>query len=109
MAPVYNPYTGDVIASVRTADANAIGGILQQARCGRRTAAALSRASRASILEGASHLVERRAESFAQLIVSEAGKTITQARKEVSRAVNTLPVRGRGPAQRRRGRPIRFV
>lgn len=109
MAPVYNPYTGDVIASVRTADANAIGGILQQARCGRRTAAALSRAARASILEGASHLVERRAESFAQLIVSEAGKTITQARKEVSRAVNTLPVRGRGPAQRRRGRPIRFV
>ncbi|WP_442942203.1 aldehyde dehydrogenase family protein [Nonomuraea sp. NBC_00507] len=34
--------------------------------------------------------MERRAESFAQLIVSEAGKTITQARKEVARAVNTL-------------------
>ena len=86
-APVHNPYTGEIIASVPIVDANAIDGILQQARCGRRTAAALSRASRASILEAASRLVERRAESFAQLIVSEAGKTITQARKEVSGAV----------------------
>lgn len=90
MAPVRNPYTGEIIASVPTVGATAIGSVLQQARCGRRTAAALSRAARASILERASRLVEQRAESFARLIVSEAGKTITQARKEVARAVNTL-------------------
>ncbi|MFC7594131.1 aldehyde dehydrogenase family protein [Terrabacter sp. GCM10028922] len=89
-APVRNPFTGEIIASVPVVDVTAIGSILQQARCGRRAAASLSRAARASILERASHLVERGAESFARLIVSEAGKTITQARKEVSRAVNTL-------------------
>ena len=89
-APVRNPYTGEIIASVPIVGATAIGSILQRAREGRRTAACLSRASRAAILELASHLVEQRAESFAQLIVSEAGKTITQARKEVARAVNTL-------------------
>ncbi|MFE8992648.1 aldehyde dehydrogenase family protein [Streptomyces collinus] len=63
-APVHNPYTGEVIASVPTVDAAAVGGILQQARCGRRAAAALSRASRASALERAAHLIERRAESL---------------------------------------------
>jgi acyl-CoA reductase-like NAD-dependent aldehyde dehydrogenase len=89
-APVYNPYTGEIIASVPTVGADAIGSILQQASRGRRTAAAMSRASRAAILEQASRLVEQRAESFAQVIVGEAGKTISQARKEVARAVNTL-------------------
>lgn len=90
MEPVHNPYTGEVITAVPTDDATAVGAILQQARAGRRIAGALSRATRASILERTARLVERRAESFAELIVNEAGKTITQARKEVARAVNTL-------------------
>jgi acyl-CoA reductase-like NAD-dependent aldehyde dehydrogenase len=106
-ASVRNPYTGEIIASVPTVGAAAIGGILQQARCGRRTAAALSRASRAAILERASHLVEQRAESFAQLIVSEAGKTITQARKEVARAVNTLSLSA-AEARRNAGEVVPF-
>ncbi|MEU3937935.1 aldehyde dehydrogenase family protein [Streptomyces sp. NPDC029044] len=106
-APVHNPYTGEVIASVPTVDASAVGGILQQARCGRRTAGALSRASRAAVLERAAHLVERRAESFARLIVSEAGKTIVQARKEVARAVNTLSLSA-AEARRNAGEVIPF-
>lgn len=106
-ASVRNPYTGEIIASVPTVGATAIGSILHQARCGRRTAATLSRASRASILELASHLVEQRAESFAQLIVSEAGKTITQARKEVARAVNTLALSA-AEARRNAGEVIPF-
>lgn len=105
--PVHNPYTGEVIASVPTVDAGAVGSILQQARCGRRTAAALSRASRAAVLERAARLIERRAESFAQLIVSEAGKTITQARKEVGRAVNTLSLSA-AEARRNAGEVIPF-
>ncbi|MDG5809454.1 aldehyde dehydrogenase family protein, partial [Streptomyces ossamyceticus] len=105
--PVHNPYTGEVIASVPTADVTALGGILQQARCGRRTAAALSRASRAAVLERAARLIQRRSESFAQLIVSEAGKTIVQARKEVARAVNTLALSG-AEARRNAGEVIPF-
>ncbi|MET8945129.1 aldehyde dehydrogenase family protein [Streptomyces sp. NPDC004542] len=90
MEPVRNPYTGEAVASVCTVDAAAVDTVLRRARQGRRIAAALARVTRASILERAAHLVERRAESFAELIVTEAGKTITQARKEVARAVNTL-------------------
>lgn len=107
LAPVHNPYTGEVIASVPTVGATAVGGVLQQARRGRRTAAALSRAARASVLERASRLVEQRAESFARLIVSEAGKTITQARKEVSRAVNTLSLSA-AEARRNAGEVVPF-
>jgi acyl-CoA reductase-like NAD-dependent aldehyde dehydrogenase len=105
--PVRNPYTGDIIASVPTVDATAVGSVLRQARCGRRIAAALSRAARASVLEGASRLVEQRAESFARLIVSEAGKTITQARKEVARAVNTLSLSA-AEARRNAGEVVPF-
>lgn len=107
MAPVRNPYTGEIIASVPTVDATAIGSVLRQARRGRRVAAALSRASRASVLERTSRLVEQRTESFARLIVSEAGKTITQARKEVARAVNTLSLSA-AEARRNAGEVIPF-
>ena len=106
-ASVRNPYTREIIASVPILHATAIGSILQQARYGRRAAASLSRATRASILDGASHLVEGRAESFAQLIVSEAGKTITQARKEVARAVNTLSLSA-AEARRNAGEVVPF-
>ncbi|MFZ3599392.1 aldehyde dehydrogenase family protein [Streptomyces sp. BH104] len=90
LEPVHNPYTGEFIAAVPTDDATSVGAILQRARAGRRVAGALSRGARASVLDRAARLVERRTGAFADLIVSEAGKTITQARKEVSRAANTL-------------------
>ncbi|PIM66128.1 aldehyde dehydrogenase, partial [Streptomyces sp. JV178] len=95
------------MASVSTVDAGAVGSSRQEARRGRRTAAALSRASRAAVLERAARLVERRAGSFAQLIVDEAGKTITQARKEVARAVNTLSLSA-AEARRNAGEVIPF-
>lgn len=90
MTAVRNPYSGDVIGSVATVDVAAIGSVLRRARSGRRIAQGMSRASRAAVLEGAARLVEQRAEFFASLIVSESGKTVTQARKETARAVNTL-------------------
>ncbi|MEU7241655.1 aldehyde dehydrogenase family protein [Streptomyces sparsogenes] len=107
MAPVRNPYTGEVIASICTVDATAIHTVLQRARCGRRTSGALSRATRAGVLERAAHLVRRRAESFAELIVSEAGKTITQARKEAARAANTLALSA-AEARRNAGEVVPF-
>jgi acyl-CoA reductase-like NAD-dependent aldehyde dehydrogenase len=106
-APVRNPYTGEIIASVPVVHAGAIDDVLRHARDGRRAAASLSRAARASILERTSGLIERRAESFARLIVSEAGKTITQARKEVARAVNTLSLSA-AEARRNAGEVVPF-
>ncbi|MGW0993454.1 aldehyde dehydrogenase family protein [Streptomyces sp. NPDC002520] len=90
MASVRNPYTGEIIGSVCLTPATAVDDVLRRARAGWETARRLSRAARAAVLDGAARLIEERAESFARLIVAEAGKTLVQARKETSRAVNTL-------------------
>ncbi|WP_225833147.1 aldehyde dehydrogenase family protein [Streptomyces sp. NK08204] len=90
MASVRNPYTGEIIGSVCLTPATAVDDVLRRARAGWETARRLSRAARAAVLDGAARLIEERAESFARLIVAEAGKTLVQARKETDRAVNTL-------------------
>jgi acyl-CoA reductase-like NAD-dependent aldehyde dehydrogenase len=90
MAPVRNPYTHEIIGSVCLTPADAVEDVLRRARTGQESARRLSRAARAAVLDGAARLIEERAESFARLIVAEAGKTVAQARKETGRAVNTL-------------------
>ncbi|QIZ38831.1 aldehyde dehydrogenase family protein [Saccharopolyspora sp. ASAGF58] len=107
ISAVRNPYSGAVIGSVRMVDAAAIDSILKRARNGSRTAQAMSRASRAAVLEGAARLVEQRAEVFTSLIVKESGKTITQARKETARAANTLALSA-AEARRNAGEMVPF-
>ncbi|ELP66771.1 aldehyde dehydrogenase family protein [Streptomyces turgidiscabies] len=107
MAPVRNPYTGETIGSVCLTSADAVDGVLRRARQGRETARGLSRAARAAVLDGAAGLIEERAESFARLIVAEAGKTLTQARKETGRAVNTLRLSA-AEARRNAGEVVPF-
>lgn len=86
---VRSPFDGVRVGEVEVAHAGEIGELLARARqaCIARN---LPRHRRASILEGAAGLVEDRVDAFAQLITSEAGKTLIQARKEVRRCVNTL-------------------
>ncbi|MEU1520034.1 aldehyde dehydrogenase family protein [Streptomyces sp. NPDC005811] len=107
MSPVRSPYDGETIGSVCLTPADAVDEILRRARTGRTTARALSRAARAAVLDGAARLIEERAESFARLIVSEAGKTIVQARKETGRAVNTLRLSA-AEARRNAGEVVPF-
>ncbi|MCX4734588.1 aldehyde dehydrogenase family protein [Streptomyces sp. NBC_01363] len=107
MAPVRNPYTGETIGSVCAVAADALEAVMLRARDGRTTARAMSRAARAKVLDGAARLVEERAESFARLIVSEAGKTLVQARKETARAVNTLRLSA-AEARRNAGEVVPF-
>jgi acyl-CoA reductase-like NAD-dependent aldehyde dehydrogenase len=84
------PYDGSVVGAVPLTEATAGKAVIETARVGARKAGALSRNARGKILDGAATQIEQRSEEFAQTIVSEAGKTIRQARKEVLRAVNTL-------------------
>ncbi|MBB6421137.1 aldehyde dehydrogenase family protein [Streptomyces sp. AK010] len=105
--PVHNPYSGEAIGSVCATGADAIGDVVQRARRGRTTAQTMSRAARAAVLDGAARLIEQRHEDFSQLIVGEAGKTIIQARKEVSRAVNTLALSA-AEARRNAGEVLPF-
>ncbi|MGW2892189.1 aldehyde dehydrogenase family protein [Streptomyces griseoruber] len=107
MSPVRSPYDGETIGSVCLTAADAVDEVLRRARTGRTTARSLSRAARAAVLDGAARLIEERAESFARLIVSEAGKTITQARKETGRAVNTLRLSA-AEARRNAGEVVPF-
>lgn len=87
---VLDKFTGEQIAAVSQFTVEQALDAIDDAEIATATAAALPRHERAAILERAAALLSERSESVAELIVSEAGKTIRQARKEVSRAVNTL-------------------
>ena len=87
---VTNPFDGSVVDRVHETTAANISWLLQQAMRGAQLAKALPRHRRAAILEKAAVRIEAEHEEFALLIVREAGKTITQAGKEVARCVNTL-------------------
>ncbi|MEV7619404.1 aldehyde dehydrogenase family protein [Microbacterium sp. NPDC089321] len=87
---VCNPYSGELIAHVDQSRVEDVDAIMARARLGATLSKELTRHTRHTILDRASRLLSARADEAAELIVREAGKTITQARKEVSRAVSTL-------------------
>ncbi|APO70408.1 aldehyde dehydrogenase protein (plasmid) [Rhizobium gallicum] len=87
---VYSPYDGSLLGSIDLTGASEISELVGRARRGAKLSRDLPRHQRASILEAAAQIVERRRDIFAETIVREAGKTIVQARKEVLRCVNTL-------------------
>ncbi|MBB2711380.1 aldehyde dehydrogenase family protein [Rhizobium sophoriradicis] len=87
---VLNPYDGSLVEIVSASGPNDIDALLARTRHGATLSRALPRHRRAAILEKAARLVEEQCEAFARTIVSEAGKTIVQARKETLRCINTL-------------------
>ncbi|NKN01078.1 aldehyde dehydrogenase family protein [Rhizobium leguminosarum] len=104
---VRDPFNGAILGSVAETSADAVAELLDRARTGARVARALPRHQRSAILERAASLVASSKENFATLIVREAGKTITQARKEVTRCVNTLKLSA-DEAKRNAGEVIPF-
>ncbi|MDX1369313.1 aldehyde dehydrogenase family protein [Pseudomonas sp.] len=104
---IFNPFDGSLVGSVPCLGAAQVPGLLKRARQGVRESAALPRCRRAGILEGAAQLVERDAVAFARLIVSEAGKTLRQAEKEVKRCINTLKLSAE-EARRNAGEVVPF-
>ncbi|MFC8038065.1 aldehyde dehydrogenase family protein [Paenarthrobacter sp. NPDC057355] len=87
---VYNKYDGGELATLAQCSEAEVQVELLNAASAAPAAAAMPRHERGRILDDAAGLLQQRAETAAELIVAEAGKTIRQARKEVSRAVNTL-------------------
>ena len=84
-----------MVGAVSLTEATAGNAVIETARIGARKARALSRNARGKILDGAATEIEQRNEEFAQTIVSEAGKTIRQARKKScarsTRSASRLP------------------
>lgn len=91
---VADKFTGSELDRIPVHRREDVGALLARGVEGSATAAALPRHERARILADAAAALEQRSEEAASLIVAEAGKTIRQARKEVSRAVNTLRLSG---------------
>ncbi|MFN4130241.1 MAG: aldehyde dehydrogenase family protein, partial [Paracoccaceae bacterium] len=87
---VFNPFDGSITGEVKLASPADMPQIMALAAQGQALARALPRHRRAQILETAAVLVQSRSEHFASQITAEAGKTIRQARKEVTRCINTL-------------------
>ena len=105
--PVINPFTGENIGAVPLAtpdDVTLAGRIAAEGAIESRS---LSKFQRSKILFTAAESIKGRRDEFARLIVMEAGKTITQACKEVDRCINTLTLSAE-EAKRHNGETIPF-
>jgi acyl-CoA reductase-like NAD-dependent aldehyde dehydrogenase len=90
MIHVLNPFTQEIVGSLAVAKSSDVDAALLSAHRGLDICRALPRHQRASILLATANIVREQQQDFATLIVQEAGKTIVQARTEVSRCINTL-------------------
>jgi len=90
MIHVLNPFTQAIIDTIQAATICDVEKALLSALRGLALCRALPWHQRASILLCTANVVREQQEGFATLIVQKAGKTIVQARKEVSRCINTL-------------------
>lgn len=104
---ISNPFDGSFVGTVSETNSDSVYLLLQRANRGAQIARFLPRHKRSAILEKSAATVEARKEEFALLIVREAGKTITQARKEATRCVNTLKLSA-DEAKRNAGEVIPF-
>ena len=88
--PVYNSYTGKVIGTVPQSTEQDVMNALNIAKKGEPIGKKMPASERIAILKKAVTLMEREFDVLSNLIATEGIKTIVQARKEVSRALNTM-------------------
>lgn len=87
---VYNSYTGDKIGTVPQSTQQDVKNALDLAKRGEAIGKKMPASERISILKKAVTLMEREFDILSNLIAREGIKTIVQARKEVTRALNTM-------------------
>ena len=85
---ISNPYTGELIGDYRYANSEKISEIIAILKTGQLTQKKTAAHERADILRKLAGLLEENAEELAQLITSETGKTISDSRVEMTRAIN---------------------
>ena len=87
---IINPYDGTEIDAVPRADTGDVDTAVTSAVEGAKAMADLSAYERYTILHKAADLLTERQEDFATTITMEEGKTLTEARTEVQRAIQTI-------------------
>jgi glyceraldehyde-3-phosphate dehydrogenase (NADP+) len=91
---VYDPFDNSLIDYIPRANREDVNNVLKAAEKGCKIAKNLTIYERSQILYKTADILSSRTEKFAQLLARESSKTIREARKEVSRCVNTLRVSG---------------
>jgi glyceraldehyde-3-phosphate dehydrogenase (NADP+) len=104
---VYDPFDNSLIDTIPKANREDVNDVLKAAEKGCKIAKNLTIYERSQILYKTADILTNRTEEFAQLLARESSKTIREARKEVSRCVNTLRVSGE-EAKRIHGETIAF-
>ena len=89
---ILNPFNGDVVAEVCQAGPGDVEVAVQSTLEGARVMRDFPGHLRSSLLQKVSVLLDARAEEIARTIMAEGGKPITDARREVSRAVHTFSI-----------------
>ena len=87
---ITDPWSGAVIGQAACADKGHVSAAIASAVKGAEAMRLTSTGARASLLRTVAESLEREGERFAQAITSETGKPISNATREVARAVNTL-------------------
>jgi len=84
---VHNPYNGELVGTVETADLNDTNNAIETALKG---GVLMTRFERYTVLEKARMLLLQRKEEFAQLITAESGLCISESTYEIGRAHDVL-------------------
>mgnify|MGYP001219435998 CR=1 FL=1 len=90
--PVYNSYTGEVLGTVPQSTKQDVMNALDLAKKGEAIGRKMPASERIAILKKAVTIMEREFDILSNLIATEGIKTLAQARKEVSRALNTMQI-----------------
>lgn len=101
--PVRDPYNESIIDYVPRASRKDALLVLDAAERGFETSRRMTVHQRSTILYRTAEIISDRLEEYAQTIAREGSKTIREARKEVSRCVNTLTISAE-EAKRLKGR-----
>ena len=87
-----NPYTGETIAHVCQAGSAEAERAVQSSVDGATEMRKLTGYARSTLLQKAAHALQARQDEFARTMTAEAGKPLTDARREVGRAIQTFSI-----------------
>jgi len=86
---IRNPFNGQLLGEYEFTSAEQLAAMLGQLQAGHKTQRKLTANQRAEALRRLADLLDQQRERLAQLITAETGKTISDSRVELDRAINT--------------------
>ncbi len=89
-----DPYRGDLMATVPSADVGVVAEAVKAARSAAAEVAAMPPYERAAILRRAADLIVERADEIGEIMARETGKALADARGEVKRSTDTIALSG---------------